>query len=114
MSTGDRMKARRKALHISAEVIAESLGVSPATVYRYEKGEIEKVPSSILNPLSEVLQTTPQYLMGWTDDPTPSRNPQKLNIYVNDKELKLLEAFRSADPVFQDEAIDMLKRHPKK
>lgn len=68
MTTGERMKNRRKALGFSAEYVAEKLGVSPATVYRYEKGDIEKVSSSILQPLSDILLTTPSYLMGWDED----------------------------------------------
>lgn len=59
------MKARRKELGISVEDIAIALGVSVATVYRYENGDIEKVPGSVLEPLSKVLQISPAYLMGW-------------------------------------------------
>lgn len=68
MTTGERMKARRKELHIPIENIAAALGVSIATVYRYENGDIEKVPGAMLEPLSKVLRTTPAYLMGWEDN----------------------------------------------
>ena len=68
MTTGERMKLRRKELGLSAEVVAKKLGVSPATVYRYEKGDIEKLPGDILPTLSKVLQTTAAYLMGWEED----------------------------------------------
>lgn len=68
MTTGSRMKARRKELGIPVDKIASALGVSIATVYRYENGDIEKVPGSILEPLSKVLCTTPAYLMGWEDE----------------------------------------------
>lgn len=67
MTTGQRMKARRKELGLSAEYVAGQLNVSPATIYRYENGGIDKVPGDILEPLSKVLQTTPAYLMGWTE-----------------------------------------------
>ena len=65
MTTGQRMKERRKQLGISAETVALHLGVSPATIYRYENGGIDKVPGDILAPIAEILQTTPAYLMGW-------------------------------------------------
>ena len=68
MSTGDRMRTRRKELNIPAENIAEYLGISAATVYRYEKGDIEKVPGTILEPLAKILRTTPAYLMGWEEE----------------------------------------------
>lgn len=77
MTTGERMKQRRKEIGFSAEKVAERLGVSPATIYRYEKGDIEKVPVDSLAELAKILQTTPAYLMGWEEQPSPaaSRKP---------------------------------------
>lgn len=72
MTTGERMKQRRKEIRFSAEKVAERLGVSPATIYRYEKGDIEKVPVDSLAELAKILQTTPAYLMGWEEQPTPA------------------------------------------
>lgn len=65
MTTGDRIKYRRKKIGVSAEKIADAVGVSPATIYRYEKGDIEKVPVEIVKEIARVLHTTPAYLMGW-------------------------------------------------
>lgn len=73
MTTGERMKQRRKELGFSAEKIAERLGVSPATIYRYEKGDIEKVPVDSLAELARILQTTPAYLMGWEEQTEPKK-----------------------------------------
>lgn len=64
MEICERIKNRRKELGLSAEAVAERLGVSPATIYRYEKKDIKKFPSDILEPLAEVLHTTPMYLLG--------------------------------------------------
>lgn len=72
MTTGQRIKSRRKELEVSAEKIAEAIGVSPATIYRYENGDIEKVPGEVLLPIAKVLRTTPAYLMGWEDTPDNS------------------------------------------
>lgn len=69
MTTGERMRARRKELDISPEEVAKAIGVSRSTVFRYENGDIEKVPLSLLKPLSSILKTTPEYLMGWSDTP---------------------------------------------
>ena len=62
------MKMRRKQLKLSADVVAERLGVSRSTIFRYEKGEIEKLPTNILDDIAKILQTTPAYLMGWESD----------------------------------------------
>lgn len=69
VTTGQRMKDRRKSIGLSAERVADILGVSPATIYRYENGDIEKVPVDRLIPIANALQTTPAYLMGWDDTP---------------------------------------------
>ena len=70
MYTGKRMKQRRKELGIKAEEVAEALGCSRSTIFRYENGDIEKVPSSLINMIAKVLETTPSYLIGWSDDST--------------------------------------------
>lgn len=64
----ERIKERRKELGLSAETVAEKLGISPATMYRYEKNDIKKFPIDILKPLADVLHTTPSYLMGWSEN----------------------------------------------
>lgn len=65
MNIGKRMKDRRKQLGLTADQVAEKLNVSRASIFRYEKGDIEKFPLDSLTPLAEALQTTPEELMGW-------------------------------------------------
>ena len=78
MTTGQRMRERRKEIGLSAEKVAEMLHLSPATIYRYENGDIEKVPGDFLGPIAKVLNTTPAYLMGWEtteqEEPAPLSN----------------------------------------
>lgn len=76
MTTGDRIKSRRKELGMSAEQLADKIGVSPATIYRYEKGDIEKVPSDVISNIALSLNTTPAYLIGWGE-----AKPKRIPIY---------------------------------
>ena len=69
MSIGEMIKKRRKQLSVSPEQLAERIGKSPATVYRYENGDIDKVDSRVLLDIAVALNTTPAYLMEMTDDP---------------------------------------------
>lgn len=69
MSVGERIKERRNELGMSVDELAVRLNKNRATVYRYEKGDIENLPIDILEPLAKALDTTPQYLMGWNDNP---------------------------------------------
>ena len=69
MRIGDRIKNRRIDLGLTVDEIAAALGKNRATVYRYESNAIENFPTTVLEPLADVLETTPAYLMGWTEDP---------------------------------------------
>lgn len=68
MTIGERISKRRQELGLTVDEVAEQLNKSRATVYRYENGEIEKLPTTVLEPLAKLLRTTPAYLMGWVDD----------------------------------------------
>lgn len=68
MTAGERIRQRRKELGLSAERVAESLGVSPATVYRYENGDIAKLPGRLLQPAARILGLSPSQLMGWDEE----------------------------------------------
>ena len=65
MNTGDRIKQRRLELGLSADDLGAKIGKSRATIYRYENGDIENMPTPVLEPLAKALDTTPADLMGW-------------------------------------------------
>ena len=66
--TSIRMKQRRKELGLRAEDVADHIGVSRATLFRYENGGIEKVPFNTLAPLATALSTNVAWLAGWSND----------------------------------------------
>lgn len=73
MDVNERIKARRKELDLDADTMADLLGISRATYYRYESKDIEKIPISALVPLAKALHVSPAYLMGWDEkEPAPS------------------------------------------
>lgn len=94
MTTGERMRMRRKEIGMSAEKLAELLGKSPATIYRYENGDIEKMPVDFLEPLSEALNTTPAALMGWADEDIDHSLPLSGPASITSKEEELLTLHR--------------------
>jgi len=69
MTIDERIRKRRTELGLSVDYIAAKLNKNRATIYRYESDEIENLPITILEPLAEILQTTPAYLMGWKSNP---------------------------------------------
>lgn len=72
VNTGELIKQRRKELKISVETIAQKLGVNKTTVYRWEKGEIEKVSTTVLKKIAEILNTDPTYFLGYPETTTPT------------------------------------------
>lgn len=116
MTTGERMKQRRKELGFSAEKVAERLGVSPATIYRYERGDIEKVPGDSLGELAKILQTTPAYLMGWEEKPTapaPRPIPKGFEPMPKMKKIPLVGSIACGTPILAQQNIETYYQSPK-
>lgn len=107
------MKQRRKEIGFSAEKVAERLGVSPATIYRYEKGDIEKVPVDSLAELAKILQTTPAYLMGWEEQPSPAASkestiPQGFEPMPKMRKIPLIGSIACGIPITAEQNIEKM------
>lgn len=85
MRIGERIKQRRLELGYTADALAKMLNKNRATIYRYENGDIENMPIDVLEPLAKALNTTPAYLMGWTDS-QQSIEPRTTEGYYDDPE----------------------------
>lgn len=90
MTVGERIKLRRKELGMSADKLGEAIGKNRATVFRYENGDIEKMPLDVIEPIAEALYTTPQYLMGWGDDNENTATPKDSGMSEAKRELLAL------------------------
>lgn len=98
MSTtiGARIQSRRKELKMGADELAQKIGKSKATLYRYENGDIENVPLDILKPIAEALEVSPAYLMGWKE-PVEGNEKEKpiTNDGLSEKRKALIEFAQS-------------------
>lgn len=69
MTLYERIRHRREQLGISQGQLAEELGyTNRSTIAKIESGKNDITQSKIV-AFAHALSTTPQYLMGWTDDP---------------------------------------------
>lgn len=80
MKIGERIRARRNQVGMTADQLAEKIGKDRATIYRYENGDIGNLPLTILEPLARVLNTSPALLMGWDVD-TQYNNSVMIPVY---------------------------------
>ena len=70
MTIGERITLRREELDLRQFQVAEAIGVTKATMCKYERNV--NIPNAeILTKLAEALNTSADYLCGLTDDPTP-------------------------------------------
>lgn len=72
MTIGERIKRRRKKLHMTQEELAKKIGCkSRSSINQIETGR-NGIPSSKIKTLADALETTPSYIMGW-DGPEKGR-----------------------------------------
>ena len=71
MNLYNRIRERRIALGMSQGELAKLLGyTNRSTITKIEKG-VNDITQSKIEAFATALKTTPGYLMGWTDDPSP-------------------------------------------
>ena len=102
MKIGMRIKQRRQELGLSVDEVASKLGKNRATVYRYENNDIENLPTTVLEPLALILETTPAYLLGWESQEEMERAEQML--YIEQQ-----IAIENLGAAFGDKEIDHMK-----
>lgn len=68
MEFKDKVKTARENLNKTLEEVAKEVGVSAATISRYESGEIVNVRRDKIEILAKALNVTPAYLMGWKEN----------------------------------------------
>ena len=90
MTTGTRIRNRRKELGISADELASRIGVNRSTIFRYENGDIEKLPMTNLEPIAAALDTTVDQLMGWDKTEEQKELEEYLEQLKNRPEMKML------------------------
>lgn len=70
MGMPEIIKKRRDELDLTLLDIAKKIGVSEATVQRYESGQIKNIRQDKIVKLASALQLTPAQLLGWEDTQT--------------------------------------------
>lgn len=65
----ERIKEMRAKRNMTLLQLADMLGVKEATVQRYESGVIKNIKYDTVVEIAKILNCSPIYLMGWTNDP---------------------------------------------
>lgn len=87
------LKQRRQELGLTLLQIAEMVGVTEATVQRWESGNIKNVRLEKVGKLAEILQVSPAALMGWAESPE-EKQPASGQGGLSPSEEDLIQLFR--------------------
>lgn len=71
---GLRLFKRRKELSLTRAELGKKLLLHESTIKRYEDGEIKSLDIDKIKDFAKALKTTPEYLMGWVNDPLDYNN----------------------------------------
>lgn len=96
MSTkGSRIKEAREKIGMSQTDMADRIGVSKQTLYKYENDIITNIPSDKIEEISALTGVSPAYIMGWETNQLPSEV-----IKLQTKNLPILGSVACGKPIF--------------
>lgn len=85
-------------MHISYGDLSKITGIPKSAIQRYATGETGKIPMDRIELLATALNTTPAYLMGWSDSQNADHNTESAPSSLTEQELAILTAYRNASP----------------
>lgn len=105
MTKGQRIKKKREELRVSQTDLANAIGVSKQTLYKYENDIVTNIPSDVIERLSFRLDCSPAYIMGWEDsEELIDCDPREI-----EKAAELYEKYLHAIPEIRSAVDSLLK-----
>lgn len=102
---GRRIKLARNDAQLSLKELGNLVGLSDATVQRYEAGKIKGVDINLLQRIADALHVSPAYLMGWEE---PDSNVVRFGASpsADGKSIPLLGTIAAGVPILAEENIE--------
>ena len=101
------IKTRRIELNLTLEQVAQKVGITIATLQRYESGEIDiyNVHLRKLEKLAKALEVSPAFLMGWEN----RTNPEGHNPFGTRKDDRLIKLWRQLSYKKQQKMLSIIE-----
>ena len=113
---GERIKQCRIKNHLTQDDVARHLGIGKQAVYKYEIGAVTNIPLENLEKMASLFNTSPEYLAGWTENPSAAR-PDK-SLVLSSDENHLVTTYRGLTPygkqLMMDRAAELAVLHGEK
>lgn len=107
MNIKEKLKNRRLQLGLTMSELSQKVGVSEATISRWESGDIANMKRDKIISLAKALDVEPSFVMGWE---TEHKNDIDLNAYglkpVKKKKFRLLGEIACGQPLYCDEQYE--------
>lgn len=101
MTKGDRLRDLRKAKGITQVEMAKLLATTKQTISKYEKGIVTNIPSDRVEAMAKILDTTPEYILGWEEKEKPATDDG-----LTENQRKLIDF---AEQLSDDQAAKVLR-----
>ena len=103
----DRIKSRRTELGLTVEELAHKMGYKDkSSISKIENGKAD-IPQSKIAAFADALGTTPAYLMGWEEQPTPAAPiPPGFDPMPKMQKVPLVGSIACGTPILAQQNID--------
>jgi len=120
MKANEVIRLKRKEKNMTLKDLAQRVGVSEATVSRWESGDIRSMKRPNIEALSKILGISPAILMEWEeyDETTPEHyyldpeSREMAEFLANNKDYKVLfDAMKNVRPSEIQSVLDFINDH---
>ncbi|MBR5289341.1 MAG: helix-turn-helix transcriptional regulator [Clostridia bacterium] len=108
MTKGERIHKLRLAKGLTMEELGKKVGVSKPTIKRYESGIIDNIPSDKIEAISNALETTPAYIMGWEERPELMQSAHTRAGAIKPNQARLFEIIERSNDQQQDKILKLI------
>lgn len=102
---GSTIKSLRISREMNQNDVAKKIGVSKQTLFKYENGIVQNIPTKYIERLANLFDVSPGYIMGWQDDLDYSKIPgiKIIKKFVN---VPILGEIACGQPMFCEENFE--------
>ena len=99
---GERVYERREELRYQQNDVAKMCNISRDKLSRIERNITKKpIPQELLESLAEVLQCSPDYLTGDSDNPQENSEGYEMPFIINHRAVKAIKLYELAEKDYQ-------------
>ena len=107
MNINEKLKNRRLQLGLTMLELSQKVGVSEATISRWESGDIANMKRDKIISLANALKVEPSFVMGWEPEKKTDIDLHEYGIEpIKKKKFRMLGEIACGEPIYCDEAYE--------